>query len=67
MLGAQISYRIYVLFSTISTLLKSSVQNMASTSQLNGASSSSAGSLMATGDWTKDLVHLAKTSELKCV
>ena len=23
--------------------------------------------LVATGDWTKDLVHLAKTAELKCV
>ena len=25
------------------------------------------GPLVATGDWTKDLVQLAKTAELKCV
>ena len=30
-------------------------------------SSGSSAPLVATGDWTKDLVHLAKTAELKCV
>ena len=30
-------------------------------------SSSTSAPLVATGDWTKDLVHLAKTAELKCV
>ena len=29
--------------------------------------SSTSAPLVATGDWTKDLVHLAKTAELKCV
>lgn len=29
--------------------------------------SGSSAPLVATGDWTKDLVHLAKTAELKCV
>jgi hypothetical protein len=36
--------------------------------QQQAAQGSSTGApLVATGDWTKDLVHLAKTAELKCV
>lgn len=33
----------------------------------NGTPVSNAAPLVATGDWTKDLVHLAKTAELKYV
>lgn len=33
----------------------------------NGANAGTSVPLIATGDWTKDLVHLAKTAELKSV
>jgi hypothetical protein len=35
--------------------------------QQTAQGSASSAPLVATGDWTKDLVHLAKTAELKCV
>ncbi|KAH9950324.1 hypothetical protein B0H21DRAFT_567733 [Amylocystis lapponica] len=34
---------------------------------MSSAPSSSSAPLLASGDWTKNLVHLAKTAELKCV
>jgi hypothetical protein len=40
------------------------VQPVASTS---AQANSPGGAIVAKGDWTKDLVHLAKTAELKCV
>ncbi|TFK36409.1 hypothetical protein BDQ12DRAFT_249866 [Crucibulum laeve] len=36
-----------------------------STSAASGSGSATTGPIVATGDWTKDLVHLAKTAELK--
>ena len=48
-------------------ILNKSMATTTATAQPSSAVGPAPAPILATGDWTKNLVHLAKTAELKCV